>query len=65
MIASKKNAGILTICRANCVRTVSACICLLCFLSKNEINNGFGAICLGFLSFDYKGVANILLFGSF
>jgi len=48
MIASKKNAGILTICRASCVRTVSTFMCLFRFLSKIENNNGFGVICSGF-----------------
>ena len=39
----------LPFCRANCARTVCTCMCLLCFLSKNENNNGFGTIGLGFL----------------
>ena len=34
-------------------------MCLLCFLSKNENNNGFDTICLNFSLFDYKRVAKI------
>jgi hypothetical protein len=52
MIASKKTAGILTICRASCVRTVCTCMCLFCFLSKNENNNAFGIIGLNSSPFD-------------
>ncbi len=35
------------------------CVCLFCFLSKNENNNGFDIICLNSSPFDYKRVANI------
>jgi hypothetical protein len=49
MIAFKKTAGILTICRANCVRTVCICMCWFCFISKNENINGSGTIGLDFL----------------
>jgi hypothetical protein len=35
------------------------CVCLFCFLSKNENNNGFDTIGLKFSLFDYKRVANI------
>jgi len=55
----QKTAGILTICRANRARTVCTCMCLFCFLSKNENNNGFDIICLNSSPFDYKRVANI------
>jgi hypothetical protein len=34
-------------------------VCLFWFLSKNENNNGFDAICLKPSLFDYKRVANI------
>ncbi len=49
MIASKKTAGILTICRANCVRTVCIFMSGSCFISKNENINGFGTTGLNFL----------------
>ncbi len=45
----QKTAGILTICRANCVRTVCICMCWFCFISKNENINGFGITGLNFL----------------
>jgi hypothetical protein len=45
----QKTAGILTICRANCVRTVCICMCWFCFLSKNENINGLGTTGLDFL----------------
>ncbi len=35
------------------------CMCLFCFLNKNEKNNGFDTICLNFSLFDYKRVAKI------
>ncbi len=35
------------------------CVCLFCFLSKNENNNGFGTIGLNSSSIDYKRVVNI------
>jgi hypothetical protein len=35
------------------------CVCLFCFLSKNENNNGFDTICLHSSLFDYKRVAKI------
>ncbi len=35
------------------------CVCLFCFLSKNENNNGFDTIGLNSSLFDYKRVANI------
>ena len=35
-------------------------MCLLCFLSKNENNNGFDTICLNSSLFHYKRVAKIL-----
>jgi hypothetical protein len=35
------------------------CVCLFCFLSKNESNNGFDTIGLNSSSFDYKRVAKI------
>jgi hypothetical protein len=34
------------------------CVCLSCFLSKNENNNGFDTIGLSSCLFDYKRVAN-------
>ena len=34
-------------------------MCLFCFLSKNENNNGFDTICLNSSLFDYKRVAKI------
>jgi hypothetical protein len=57
MIASKKLS--LPFCRANRARTVCTCMCLFCFLSKNENNNGFDIICLSSSPFDYKRVAKI------
>jgi hypothetical protein len=45
----QKTAGILTICHANCVRTVSVCMCWLFFISRNENINGFGTTGLNFL----------------
>ncbi len=45
----QKTAASLPFCRANCVRTVCTCMCLFCFLSKNENINGFGTIGLNFL----------------
>ena len=39
----------LPFCRANCAKTVCTCMCLFCFLSKNENNNGFDTIGLNFL----------------
>jgi len=35
------------------------CVCLFCFLSKNENNNGFDTIGLNSSLFNYKRVANI------
>jgi hypothetical protein len=35
------------------------CVCLFCFLSKNENNNGFDTIGLNSSSFDYKRVVKI------
>jgi hypothetical protein len=35
------------------------CVCLFCFLSKNENNNGFGTIGLNSFSIDYKRVVKI------
>ncbi len=45
----QKIAGILTICRANCVRTVCTCMCWLYFISKNESINAFGTTGLDLL----------------
>ncbi len=60
MIASKKlGQPYLLFARANCARTVSTFMCLFCFLSKNENNNGFDMICLNSSPFGYKRVANI------
>ncbi len=55
----QKTKASLPFCLANCARTVSTFMCLSCFLSKNENNNGFGVICLDSSPFDYKRVANI------
>jgi hypothetical protein len=55
----QKTKASLPFCRANCARTVCACMCLFRFLSKNENNNGFGTIGLNSYSFDFKRVANI------
>ncbi len=46
-------------CRANRARTVCTCMCLFCFLSKIENNNGSDIICLNSFPFDYKRVASI------
>jgi hypothetical protein len=60
MIASKKlGHPYLLFARANCARTVSTFMCLLCFLSKNENNNGFGTIGLNSSPFDFKHVVKI------
>ncbi len=50
----QKTKASLPFCRANCTRTVCTCMCLLCFLSKNENNNGFGTIGLAFFFFWLK-----------
>ncbi len=45
----QKTKASLPFCHANRARTVSTCMCLFCFISRNENNNGFDAIGLNFL----------------